>query len=323
MHTQITKALWVSEDDPRGLGLCAEAGGKVPLKGLERCERVVVVGLIVIFVGLMLPAPMLRSPIANTHEELMAKIHRQVVSGRSKEEVVNCLTVRERRLAEEWGLAWIESIPVRTKYGVVNPGFLPAGHVVVYGWPELHLGEKTWRGPWYCDASGVVHSLPRSDLAAGEVSSEAESLERLVRTTRFGTFEILLGGISGIGEIGDIEQYDRNMVEKYLILKKLMGGDGEYMRYAIEHRCESDNWFGWLDGVLRRSVISPAPPVCSANNADSFYGTWREWYDMHGGRIEFTNAFLFERALPEGGLMNARGSSEYVLGEKGKREEPT
>ncbi|HUT28830.1 MAG TPA: hypothetical protein VMX13_03475 [Sedimentisphaerales bacterium] len=313
----------MSEDDPKPLGFCAEAGGKVPVKRLERCERVVVVGLIVIFLGLMLPAPMLRSPLANTHEELLAKIHGQVVSGRSKAEVMNCLAGRERRLVKQWQVGWIETVPIETEYGVVNPGFLPAGHVVVYGWPELHLGEKTWRGPWYCDASGVVHALPRSDLAASEVDSGADSLERLVRTTRFGTFEILLGGISDIGEIRDIERYDRDMVEKYLILKKLMAGDGGYMRYAIEHRCESDNWFAWLDGVLRRSVISPAPPVCSANNADSFYGMWREWYDMHGGRIEFTNSFLFERVLPDAGLTNAHGSREYVLGEKGKREEPT
>jgi hypothetical protein len=146
----------------------------------------------------MLPAPMLRAPRVGTHHEVMSKVYNELVTGRSSLEILQCLTKEERRLVKEYEIGWIRSIPVETPYGVLNSEYLPLDHVVVYATPEIHVGKRKWRGPWYCDATGVEHALLEPDLPMGQVCADEKQLERIVRTTRLGAYGILEGSISSI-----------------------------------------------------------------------------------------------------------------------------
>ena len=322
MRTQITKALWVSEDDPTVLGDCADANSRVRLKRIERCEFLVVAGLIVLSLGLMLPGGMRRPQTVDVPHDLMSKVYNKLVAGCSKDEILNSLTARERRLIREWEICWTNTVPINTRYGTVNPKFLPMSHVVVYGMPEVRLGANKWRGPWYCDATGVTHTLPQFSLSKGQSVADTVRMEKLVRTTRLGTFEILSGGISDMKEIPDIELYDKNELEKYIILKKLMAKDADYLRCAIESLQQIDVEISWFDAILRKSVTRP-PLDLSQASAIAFCRAWQRWYEMHAKDFEFTNDFLFERQIPDGGPTYPSGSSQYVLVNHNKEEKPT
>jgi hypothetical protein len=237
---------------------------------------------------------MLRAPLVNSHEDVMSKVYDELVTGRSSLEILMSLSREERRVVKECEIGWIRSVPVSTAYGVVSPKYVPVEHVVVYGMPEFEVGAKRWRGPWYCDARGARHALLGTDMAAVEVGGDVTRLKKLVLTTRLGTFDILGGGITDISEIGDVEQYDKSLLNKYLILKKLMAKDGDYLRYAIGCMGEMDDWFDWVQPLVKRSVVSPRPPSFSRRDAVACGRIWREWYERHGGEFEFTNEFLFE-----------------------------
>jgi hypothetical protein len=249
---------------------------------------------------------MLRAPLVNGHEDVMSKVYDELVTGRSSLEILQSLTKEERRLLKEYEIGWIRSIPVETAYGVLNSEYLPVKHVVVYATPEVQMGKRKWRGPWYCDATGVEHALLESDLTTAEVGADEKGLERLVRTTRLGAYGILEGPISNISEIPDIERYDESLLKKYLILKKLVSGDGDYVRYSVACLGEVEDWFEWVLPLLRKSIVSPSPPVYRLRDADDCKVVWREWLEVHGGEFEFTNEFLFE-VEDRGGA-----SSKYV-----------
>lgn len=322
MRTQITKAPWVSEDDPTGLGDCASGGRRASFQRIERCEKVAVVGLIVLSMSLMLPAPMLRAPLVNNAQDVMSKVYDELVMGRSSLEVLGRLSSEQRRTARESEIGWITSIPVRTSYGVLNPRYLPVDHVVVYGMPESAVGAKRWRGPWYCDAMGVRHALPETNTGQGEPSGGAK-LKKLVLTTRFGTFDVLKGSVTDVAEIGDVDRFDRSLLDKYLILKKLMVGDAEYLRCAVECVGEVDDWFEWVNPLLRRSIVRPSPPAYYRRDADGCRRAWGQWIAVHGRDFEFTNEFLFEAASPVEDVRLGDGSSRYVVDSQSNGERPT
>jgi len=323
MRTQITKAPWVSEDDPKALGDCAGGSRRTSLRAVERCEKVVVVGLIVLSMCLMLPAPMLRAPLVNNPQEVMSKVYDELVMGRSSLEVLGRLSSEQRRAAKESEIGWITSIPVRTSYGVLNPRYLPVDHVVVYGMPELAVGTKRWRGPWYCDAMGVRHALRETDTGQGKASGGAGKLKKLVLTTRFGTFDVLKGSVTDIAAIGDVDRFDRSLLDKYLILKKLMVGDAEYLRYAVECVDEVEDWFEWVNPLLQRSIVRPSPPAYYRRDADGCRRAWGQWLAVYGEDFEFTNEFLFEAASPVEDVRNGDGSSRYVVDSQSNGESPT
>jgi hypothetical protein len=266
---------------------------------------------------------MLRAPLVNSHEDVMSKVYDELVTGRSSLEILRSLSREERRVVKDCEIGWIRSVPVSTAYGVVSPKYVPVEHVVVYGMPEFAVGAKRWRGPWYCDASGVRHALLDTDTAAVEVGGDATRLKKLVLTTRLGTFDILGGAITDISEIGDVEQYDKSLLNKYVILKKLMAKDGDYLRYAIGCIGEMEDWVDWVQPLVKRSVVSPRPPSYSRRDAVVCGRIWRAWYERHGGKFEFTNEFLFEVEDPGRGVGHEDGPSKYVLGGESINERPT
>jgi hypothetical protein len=244
-----------------------------------------VTAAIALFVGLLLPVHSKGPVVVNTADTVMKKVYRSVLDGLTKSTILERLSDKEKGLLDKYGIAWLESVPVVMESRELKPVYLPTGHVVVYGTPKFRAGRKTWREDAYINAVGVEYSL----------RGQGARLEKLVRTTRLGTAEILQGSTSEISDIPNIESYDQDMVFEYLLLKKLACKDPGYVAFAVE----IITYYGGhlqtrADSLLKASIVAPQPPSSQQHFTEEFRTVWREWYANNSDDVEITNEFLFQ-----------------------------
>jgi len=261
-----------------------------------------IVAVIGLLAGVLIPGRNFESPpVINTSESLMTKILELVSKEIPKKQILNSLTQQEKEMLVENRIDWVESVPVRTLKGVIKPEYLPFEHVVVYGFPELRAGKKRWRGGFFLNAMGQKDYV-------GKVKSDVnhtdgtEELQKLIWSTRVGTFDVLLSNMNSIDDLSDIDKFNVDVLHKYIILKKLINKSPDYAEYAITAMTEKGNYLDIpVDNLLRKSIISPRPPDIQPFYTEAFRMSWKNWYAENLTKVQITNDFLFE---------NDKGKSE-------------
>ena len=83
-----------------------------------------------------------------------------------------------------------------------------------------------------------------------------------------------------------------------MLLKALIIQDKAFMKYAIVISTHKKHFMNkWIADILRSAIISPSLPELptSYGEEEMFYKNLSEWFEQNNGKIQFINAFLFEK----------------------------
>ena len=235
--------------------------------------------------GILLPFLAIRRPpeVVDDGGHLMYEVLQKVLANSRKEDILPSLGPKKREQLEEHKSAWLDdAFPVQTKAGTIKPTYLPPYHVIVHGNPVLKQGDFTTR---YVAYYGLWSQMRCQSLA---------ELNKLIRTTRYGISQILLGQVWDAENTVKMQDLDVISVRMYLVLKKLIAGDEDYIGDAIS-LSESGSRYrmnDWIEKILTESILSPTPPDLNPNYPKEFYEGWMAWYEKNTGKITFTNRFL-------------------------------
>lgn len=258
------------------------------IKRIRLWQLLAIIAVIAALLAFLLPT---RTDIVNPCDTLMKNIYRKVLDGESRQTIENSLSTKEKELINKYSISWLESIPIETEFGTLNLEHLPSDHVVVYGTPELKARKIRWFEDAYINANGsILLAMKGLDIP----------LEKLVKTTCYGTSEILKGHISDISEISDSDMYQEDAIYEYLLLKKLIIKSPDYPQFAFESVMK--NFVGLryhTEQLLRDSIKSPPLPEGGLGRSGDDFEVWENWYKKNAGKIKFTNGFLFQAPSSE------------------------
>jgi hypothetical protein len=264
-------------------------------KWFEFPRILLVVAFVAFLAGILTPTPSYHPPpVVNTSESLMRKIFKLVSKEMPREQILNSLTQEEKEMLRENRIDWIESVPVRTPEGAVKPEYLPFGHVVVYGFPELRSGKKRWRAGFFLNALCQQAYVGTKKYDVND-TNDTEELQKLIHAARAGTFDVLLGNAGSIGDLSDVDKCDTDVLYEYLILKKLVINAPDAVEYAITVMTEKSRRLEIrADKLLRKYIVTPRPPDPQLFYTEAFRVSWKKWYAENFDKIQVTNEFLFE-----------------------------
>jgi hypothetical protein len=270
---------------------------KTFLKWIRFLRILLVVAVIAVLSAVLIPIRILEtSPSINTAGFLVDKIFEMVSEGYTKTRILNSLTQAQKYMLKENDINWIESIPVRIGQRTVNPEYLPYYHVVVYGTADFRSRRKVWRRQFFLNATGQEVRLRRIDSDANKNEHSLSELQELINTTRVGTFDILLGNVTDISELPDSNEYNRNVLYEYQVLKKIIDKAPDCIEYAIEVMTEKcDHLNIRVDHLLQKCIVSPIPPNTPTLYTEKSNSDWKAWFAKNAAKVEFTNEFLFEK----------------------------
>lgn len=187
-------------------------------------------------------------------------------------------------MSEEHQIKWLEgAFPIQTQSGLLRLSYLPIYHVVVYGYPikktNSHKSQYiAYYGPW-----GKMHCQSKEDL------------NKFINSTRYGISEILLGEVFNIKDLPTTKELDIVSIRMYIILKKLISENGDYIKEAIS-LSEIGNKYRlnqWIYKILSDSILAPSLPELNPNYPEEFYSELNTWYEENKNNITFTNNCIF------------------------------
>jgi len=249
------------------------------------------IGFFALLLGFFLPYFAKVDPeLINKGDPLIAKIYHHIEDGQSKDKVLAALSNEEKQLVEDYEIEWFESVlKIKTDKGILKAQYLPIEHVVVYGANlEIQYGEVKDRIISYFTPWGLkrCHS--------------EEEMQKLIKTTLFGTNGIILGNISRIEQINDIKNYDEAMLYMYIILKNLIKSDPIFLEYVM-NLAEPEKGYHWryqinewINKLLKNSILTPQIPDLNPNYPKEFYEGLKQWYEMNKENVKFSKKCLLQ-----------------------------
>lgn len=223
-------------------------------------------------------------------DRLMVEICGKMAQRLTDKNIRDQLSKNDKRVIDKHQISWDSNVfPIFMEKGKLKNKFYPHNHVVVYAKPIIVWTQK--RVGRYCQTT--------CEISGREDPNE---LDRLVKVTRFGTFEILLGTISDPNAAAKQCDLTNNPeVYSYLFLKELIEQNEDFMEYAIVLAANKKHFINeWLADILRSAIISPPLPELPASYGEEeiFYNNLSEWFRQNSSEIQFINDFLFEDKTP-------------------------